>query len=451
MAFKTFSLLVVIRTCLIMLTLLVLTSLLSIPGYHVATAVTCILLLALCFELVKFVSKTNNELVRFLEAAQFSDFSQRFDLSQQGAGFEELGKTFSQILNKLHAKRSDSESRIRYLTSLVEHVPVPLVSVSAEGSVTLWNFSARKLFAQHTISHVDDFCRYGPEVAEAIAHTTPGERKLIRLSIDGMEHKLSLSVSHLRGQGRKDSLISMQDIQSELDFAQMAAWQDLVNVLTHEIMNSITPVSSLAKTSVELVNDIRANHLTTAQSQQEMSELHHAIDTVARRSDSLINFVSSYRKLTDMPTVHWGKVEIQGLFNLVMTIAKEADPNSQVQLTQQIVPSNLHLEADKGLLEQVLINLLKNAMQATDSMGQNGKVQLCARINRRGRGEISVSDNGPGIDEEVMEQIFVPFFTTKREGSGVGLALTRQIMIAHGGSVKAQNQQQGGAILTLFF
>ncbi|TRY31504.1 sensor histidine kinase [Aliiglaciecola sp. M165] len=451
MAFKTFSILIIIRTCLFIIALLVLTALLSFPGYHAATILTVVVLFYLGYDLIRFVTTTNQELTRFLEAARFADYSQRFHFSEQGSGFEELGATFTEILEKLRKERGENESRNRYLHSLIEQVPVPLLSIHPSGKITTWNVSARKLFAQHRVQSLDDFAQLGGDFLQQLKKLKPGERRLVSISIEGAEHRLSLSATELLTNGNIDMLVSLQDIQNELDFAQMQAWQDLVKVLTHEIMNSITPVASLAKTSVELLEDVKQKQAKAQNIDDEIEELFHGIDTVSRRSDSLIKFVSSYRKLTDIPKVQPSKVDISQLFSTAQTITSQSFPDQQTEITTLIEPTQLTIKADKDLIEQIMINLLKNAYQATQHNDGPQKVTLHAYINRRGRGVIEIQDNGSGIEDDVLDKIFVPFFTTKRDGSGVGLALARQVMIAHRGNISAKNLDSGGACFTLTF
>lgn len=451
MAFKTFSILIIVRTCLFIIALLVLAALLNNPGYHAASVLTVIVLVYLGYDLIRFVTTTNQELTRFLEAAKFADYSQRFHYEEQGSGFEELGETFTQIIDKLRLERGENESRNRYLHSLIEQVPVPLISIHPSGKVTTWNVSARKLFSQHPIQSIDDFSHYGEQITKHLEKLRPGERRLVSISIDGTEHRLSLSATELLAEGKKDLLISMQDIQNELDFAQMQAWQDLVKVLTHEIMNSITPVASLAKTSVELLEDVKSKQNIGENTDEELAELFHGIDTVSRRSDSLIKFVSSYRKLTDIPTIAPANLDVGSLFTTMQTLAAQSFPNTPPVINMFIEPSQLIIRADKELVEQIMINLVKNAYQATQNNQSERQISLHAFINRRGRGVIEIKDNGVGIEEELLDKIFVPFFTTKRDGSGVGLALARQVMIAHRGNISAKNNDQGGACFTLTF
>ncbi len=268
--------------------------------------------------------------------------------------------------------------------------------------------------------------------------------------VDGLERRVTVAASQLVIEGQPERLISLQDIQSELDGTQLEAWQDLVRVLTHEIMNSITPVASLAKTTVDLVEDAAAKVTDHPDVVSDLGDVRSAVDTVARRSDSLMNFVSSYRRLTRLPAPQKERILLADMFSSTTQLFASAVTYSDIDVCVAIEPEQLDLNADRGMLEQILINLLTNAQQALENNAA-GLITLSARLNRRGHVQIQIEDNGPGIDPELLHRIFVPFFTTRREGSGVGLALARQIMIVHGGAITAGQADSGGARFTLTF
>jgi nitrogen fixation/metabolism regulation signal transduction histidine kinase len=242
----------------------------------------------------------------------------------------------------------------------------------------------------------------------------------------------------------------MQDIQSELDIAQVQAWQDLVKVLTHEIMNSITPVASLAKTTVDLVADCKQKAETYPELGEDLQDISEAVETVARRSDGLIQFVSSYRQLTRLPTPNKNKIYVCTLFQQSCALATQQWDKKGIQVQVKIQPSELNVTVDKDMLEQVLLNLLQNAEHAVENC-MSPKVNLNAFLNKRGHVVIEVSDNGKGIPDEIGNKIFVPFYTTKQQGSGVGLALTRQIILAHGGAIKYELRETGGTVFRMTF
>jgi two-component system nitrogen regulation sensor histidine kinase NtrY len=450
MGFKKFSLFIAIRTIFVMVNLLVLSLLISAQGYHATTLIAFILLVFQCLYLLRFVSKTNAELVRFLDAARYADYSQRFDLSLFGSGFGELGSTFTDILERFQTVRSEQEENQRHLKAIVEHIPVPLISISSDGLLTLWNNAARKLFGANHVTKLSDLTPFGEEFAKHLSTVKPGERRLVNFTIDAMEHQLSISATQIMLTKKQETLISMQDIQSELDIAQVQAWQDLVKVLTHEIMNSITPVASLAKTTVDLVADCKQKAETYPELGEDLQDISEAVETVARRSDGLIQFVSSYRQLTRLPTPNKNKIYVCTLFQQSCALATQQWDKKGIQVQVKIQPSELNVTVDKDMLEQVLLNLLQNAEHAVENC-MSPKVNLNAFLNKRGHVVIEVSDNGKGIPDEIGNKIFVPFYTTKQQGSGVGLALTRQIILAHGGAIKYELRETGGTVFRMTF
>jgi two-component system nitrogen regulation sensor histidine kinase NtrY len=450
MGFKKFSIFIAIRTTLVMANLLLLSILISTQGYHATTLIAVILLGFQSLSLVRFVSKTNAELVRFLDAARYADYSQRFDLSSLGSGFGELGSAFTDILERFQTVRCAQEEQQRNLKAIVEHVPVPLISISSDGLLTLWNNAARKLFGANHVTKLSDLKPFGEEFAKHLSAVKPGERRLVNFTIDGMEHQLSISATQILTPNKQETLVSMQDIQSELDIAQLHAWQDLVKVLTHEIMNSITPVASLAKTTVDLVADCKHKADAYPELSEDLQDISQAVETVARRSDGLIQFVSSYRQLTRLPSPNKNKIKVATLFQQSCSLATQQWNEKGIEVQIKVEPSELEVTVDKDMLEQVLLNLLQNAEHAVENC-TSPKVSLNALLNKRGHVVIEVSDNGKGIPDEIGNKIFVPFYTTKQQGSGVGLALTRQIMLAHGGAIQYEVKEAGGTVFRMTF
>jgi len=450
MGFNTFSALIGLRTALIMVTLLGLTYLLFTPGYHAAIIVLILVLIFECYSLVRFIAKTNAELVRFLDAARYADYSQRFELRGMGAGFNELGKAFADILERFQTNRQQQEEKFRHVKAVVEHIPVPLISIRENTSIKLWNNAARQLFGSSRLVTVNDLNQFGSDFVYHLTNIQAGERRLVSFQFENMEHQLSVSMTNIIVGRAQEKLLSLQDIQNELDANQLQAWQDLVRVLTHEIMNSITPVASLAKTAVDLVEDTKEQVKGQANVLEYLDDIASAVQTVARRSDGLMHFVGSYRKLTRLPAPKKIKVKVAECFTQVIQIAKQEMHGKELQFTVDIEPNEIEVNADPTMLEHILINLVKNAQQAMQHT-ESPLITMTARINRRSQVLIEIADNGLGIDDDLKRKIFVPFFTTKKEGSGVGLALTRQVMNAHGGAVKVTNSEAGGALFTLVF
>lgn len=423
--------------------------LIVIPGFHGASALAGLASLTIIWSLSKHINKTNIELARFFDAIKYRDFSQRFDYRDLGSGLTELGDAFSDVVKRLQLDREGKETQVRHLRALVEHVPVPLLSVHADGRLTLWNNSARRFLGDVSVARIDDLTHFGEGFYQGLCALKAGERRLARFEDEHLHRTVTLQATEVIFAGRSEKLISIQDIQTELDSAQLQAWQDLVRVLTHEIMNSITPVTSLARTAVDLLEDVKQQTDSQVLT-EELEDVTDAVNTVARRSDGLMNFVTSYRRLTRLPPAKRQHVSIQTLLEQAIKVARPGFDAVDPEIRLEVSPSSLKAELDTDMVEQLLINVLLNAAQALTNKA-DGRIHITAYLNKRGHVVIDIGDNGPGIPDDIGEQVFVPFFTTKREGSGVGLALTRQVMQAHGGSVRLDKSPLGGALFSLVF
>jgi nitrogen fixation/metabolism regulation signal transduction histidine kinase len=450
MVFRFFVVALILRLVVVGAAMTLVIWLLLKPGYHSATLLSSIVLALLVAELWRYVSRTNREVARFLDAVRFADYSQRFDFEKAGSGFASLGRTFTAIIEDMRERRTGQESEVRHLQALIEHIPVPLMTVHADNAITLQNNAARRLFGSTHVTRVNDLRQFGPGFARAVDEAIPGDRELVTFTVEGAEYRLTLAATEIIIEGDRERLISLQDIQSEIDATQAEAWQDLVRVLTHEIMNSITPVTSLAQTAAELVDDMVRETGPESPLAEELEDVQSAVATVARRSDSLLQFIDSYRQISRLAPPEKKRVALVDLFETVTSLAAAEWDDPRVTLSSTVEPSGLFVYADRDLLEPVLLNLLRNAWQATKGQEQPS-IELCGRLNRRGNTVIEIGDNGHGVPDEIATKIFVPFFTTREGGSGVGLALARQVMIAHGGFIRLGQKSDAGATFTLTF
>ena len=450
MVFRRFVVMLIIRLALVGLAMALVVWLILQPGYHSATLLASIVLVILTAALWRFVSRTNREVARFFDAVQFADYSQRFDFEKAGSGFASLGRTFTQIIAQMRDRSSGQQTELRHLKALVEHIPVPLLTVHADDSITLQNNAARRLFGAAHVTRLGDLRQFGPSFARAVDEAVPGDRELVSFAVEGVEYHLTMAATEIIIAGDRERLISLQDIQSELDATQAEAWQDLVRVLTHEIMNSITPVTSLARTASDLVDDVIEDAGPESPLAADLGDVQDAVSTVARRSDSLVQFIDSYRQITRLAPPEKKRVALTDLFDTITRLAGAEWQDDLVSLSTHVQPSGLYVYADRDLLEPVLLNLLRNAWQATQAKEQP-RIELRGLMNRRGHTVIEIVDNGPGIPDELATKIFVPFFTTREGGSGVGLALARQVMIAHGGFIRLGQNDTEGAIFSLTF
>jgi len=450
MRLRSFTLQLAARLVILGLALAVLAWFAMQPGYLSVVLIAAAIVVLAALELWRYVNRSNKEIARFLDAARYADFSQRFSLADMGSGFDSLGMTFNDILDGQRKLRTGQEAENRRLRALIEHVPVPLLTVHSDESVTLQNNAARRLFGAAHLTRLHDLKTFGQGFHDAVAEAVPGNRELVMFTVEGVEYRLTLATTEIVIGTNRQRLISLQDIQTELDETQAQAWQDLIRVLTHEIMNSITPVTSLAGTAKDLVEDIREKTGPESAISDDLADLRDAVATVARRSDSLMQFVDSYRQITRLAPPNKKRIRILDLLDAAGRLAEAEWPGRNVELIKDVTPAGLDVYADRDLLEPVLLNLLHNAGYATREV-EKPQIRLLGRLNRRGRVVIEVSDNGPGVPEEIARKIFVPFFTTREGGSGVGLALARQVMIAHGGFIRLESNDEGGARFTLTF
>ncbi|MCH9695327.1 MAG: histidine kinase [Gammaproteobacteria bacterium] len=450
MIFRQFTLLLIVRLTLVGFAMAVLVWLALRPGYHSAMLISGTILLLLSAELWRFVSRTNREVVRFLGAARYADYSQRFDFSNDGAGFRALGEAFTDIIGRMRERRADQELEVRRLRALIEHIPVPLLTLHSDEAISLQNNASRRLFGAEHVTRLRDLRKFGTSFADAVSSAVPGERRLVTFAVEGIEYHLTLATTEIIIAGQSERLVSLQDIQSELDATQAEAWEDLVRVLTHEIMNSITPVTSLAMTASDVVDDVLRKQKLGDPLDEDLEDLRDAVTTVARRSKSLTQFVDSYRQISRLAPPEKKRVHLGDLFASAAQLAKSEWPETDLEVDVVVTPSELDVFADRDLLEPVLLNLLRNAWQSTRQIDRP-MISLSGRLNRRNNVVIEIADNGPGVPDSIAKKIFVPFFTTKEGGSGVGLALARQVMIAHGGFIRLSRNDSGGATFSLTF
>ena len=431
------------RTGLLLLSSFALVSAMRMEGLAAARLLAGLLCIAAAAGLWRYIQRTNLELARFIDAIRFGDLSQSFAGKSQGSGFAEFGEALEEGMRRLREERHRLTDVNRFYEAVVDDAPVPLLTVDAEQKVELTNKAARRLFTRHRGVRIEDFACYGEGFVKLLSGHGAERPRLLPLMIDGAPQATMVSSAIVHRLGSDVRTVAVQPIQGELNAVEVAAQSDVVRVLTHEIMNSMTPVTSLAHSAAELIAEAD-NH-----DNQSIADARIAVETLARRADGVMNFVESYRQISRKPQVRRRVFAVKDWAEELESLFKASEQAEGTELTLSLDPQELTIDADPDLLCQVLINLLRNGSEAAGEHADWPKVSLSFNRTRGGRTQIEIADNGPGVPEGSKQDIFLPFFTTKSKGSGVGLSLARQIVLAHGGSINVETGPEGGALFRI--
>lgn len=428
---KNFRFNIIIRILVLTLLLALLIYFLLVAEKYLRSVYMGVFLIIAIIEFVWYVDRSNRDFAAFLLALLQNDFTTTFSESNKGRSFNELHSVYNRITQKFKSISSEKEVQHIYLEALVEHVRVGILSYDENEKVHLMNHALKKLLHKPQLLHLQSLENIDHVLLETIRNIKPGENRLVKLTIDNHLLQLSLHASEFRLQSKYYKLVSFQNIKNELDANEMDAWQKLIRVLTHEIMNSVTPISSLTETLHQIVENESKNEVFD---RSTLTKVLQGLDAIKSRSSGLQSFTQAYRNLTKIPPPKFRKIKVSQLIDRVTTLLK---PDLQkIFFTVEYSNPDVYAIADPELLDQVLINLIKNALEALEDVEDP---HLSIRVVEEGRLKIMISDNGTGIDEDKLEQIFVPFFTTKKNGSGIGLALSKQIMRLHNGTLNVES------------
>ncbi|WP_343521520.1 ATP-binding protein, partial [Sphingomonas sp.] len=380
--------------------------------------------------LIGHVRRTNVALARFVEALRHGDFAVGFD-PRGGAGFDRLGGALTDAMRDLRAERSRGAEELRFLDALLDDMPVALLTVDPANGVRLRNKAARRLFDRDLGTRPEDYRAYGEAFAERLVAQGAAD-EVLQLSLENRPQRAMVRASTAERLGIPVRIVTVAPIQGTLDAVELGTQSDLVRVLTHEILNSLTPVTSLAGTAAVLLGE----------ENPDIAEARLAILTLARRSEGLRRFIESYRAVARAPEPRYR------IFEATPFIA-ELERLFAVDWFEHrlivAVDPGITLDADPDLLAQALLNLLRNAAQASVPPLGRGNVSLTIRRHNGGGVLIDIEDDGPGVPAALRQDVFLPFFTTRSEGTGVGLNLVRQIVVAHGWQITLDTSELGGA------
>jgi nitrogen fixation/metabolism regulation signal transduction histidine kinase len=413
---------------------------LAAPNLGAARIIAGALVASAAIALWNYIQRTNHEVARFIEAIRFGDMSASFARPEAGSGFEALGEALDSGIRALREERSRMADESRFYQAIVDDLPVALLLIDPEERVEPVGKTARRMFGALQGVRIDDYAQFGEAFAQYLRSIEPGRRQLATMALEnGQTQRVLLRAAAVHRLGGSHRVITVQPIQEALNAVEVATQSDLVRVLTHEIMNSMTPVTSLARTAAELMAGADTG------TDETISDARAAVETLARRADGVMHFVESYRQISRTPQVH-RQVFVASSFADELKRLFQADwPADRIGFDLAVEPETMMIDADPDLLAQVLINLLRNGADAAEDHTPEPRVAVRFEAARGGGATILVEDNGPGIPEGKRSEVFLPFFTTKAKGTGIGLSLARQIVLAHDGTIAIEQSELGGA------
>ena len=436
------------RVVLLSITLFLSAYLIFSNGGVFAISLLIILVIAQLVFLVRYSESSFKKVREFLNNIKQSDYTTTYPVKFDGTETDDLHIEFNAILAKLKEDKAEKEANYHYFRSVFQHLSIGLITFEEDGSIQILNTAAKRMLNIKQLHHIGEIEKVNRELHHAIQHLRTGGSELIKIAHPDGIMQLSVYVIELVLRDVKFKLVSLQNIQSELEEKEMEARQNLVKVLTHEIMNSIAPISSLAATIRSDIQQKIEHHQEV--SIEEVEDYLMGISTIEKRSEGLINFVSDFRSLAHIPLPKFTAIHISELFEHMETLFQHQLEENGITLEKQIYPEELLFFADCNMIEQVLINIIQNGIHALEESPEK-KLTLSAFIDDNGKIILEIMDSGKGIEEEALSKIFIPFFTTKKKGSGIGLSLSKQIMRRHKGNIQVRSVIGEGTVFKLIF
>jgi len=448
MTFKKFDVLLLLQLLLITVCNFLIAW--SILQQHLKASVIyfVLILLVQIIILFLFISKHNRSIIQFLNSVKHRDELAKIRTVSVRKSYHEINTLLNDIAESYSKVKIEKESEHQYFLTTLKHVNIGLISFDNKGNIELYNEAAEQLLRIKNPESINDLNRTFKGFSNELKALPPGNAKLKKIKEKGEILHLSLQATQILIKGKKIKLVSIQDIQREIQQEEIESWKKLIQVLTHEIMNSAGPITSLSSTlretfSDEISSNDRLDELTKKQ-------IITGLTAIEKRSRGLAKFIETYRNLTKIPDPNFTKININDLLRQINALMEEELSASGILFTYKIIPENLILIADEKLLSQILINLIRNSIQAVIPE-KEGQININASKEISGQIILHIKDNGKGISEEMLEKVFVPFFSTKKDGSGIGLTLARQIMNMHDGLISIRSVEGQGTEVKLAF
>jgi two-component system, NtrC family, nitrogen regulation sensor histidine kinase NtrY len=450
MAYKSFTFGVIIRVgCIVLLAFA------ATYAYITYQTIPVLLLFLgliglLAFNLISFVSNTNRKISKFLESIRYSDFSTSFTKdSGLGNSFRQINQSFNEVIDAFKKTRAEKEEQMLFLQIMIQHINTGIISFDNRGRIGVINGAAKQLLQIPQFKDIHDLGKLSKDLLSNVLNLSPGGSFAIRINTD---LHLNVQSAAFKMDGYSWTLLSFQNIRAELQKNELEAWQNLTKILRHEIMNSMTPIASLASSlGTILEEDVQENEQGALSIEKEsFIDLSEGLETIASRSKGLVDFVHAYRDYTSIPQPIIKPIAVQSLFENSRILWKDELSHAGISLEYSLNPQTLEIHGDLDLLQMILINLIKNSVEALEH-ATDKRIILKGYINHLSKPIIEVIDHGEGIVPEALERIFVPFYTTKKAGSGIGLAISRQIMNLHKGNLQVNSTPGIRTVFTLQF
>jgi len=449
MVYKRLYIQVVIRTILLLLTCILLARIMFLREYVHASIVVSGVLIIETLELIRYLNQTNRKLANFFSVLHDRASSQKFDRFEPGGSFRELGLQLEQINSSFQKERREKEAQHNYFQYLIENIGVGIITFKNDGNIDLINPAAKAIFAEKITPKLASLNKYNPEFEKFIYDLELNEKGLIRVIIANEIFYLSVKKSLFKLQGKNHWLISLQDINSELDKKELDAWQKIIRVLTHEIMSSISPVSSLSEHLLKKIQDPDKPGIVKDPDGNLMEDLAEGLEIINTRGQGLMEFVKHYHSLTHLPIPVLEEVQLGPFLDKIQILIEPECKKDDISIMLDVKERD-KISLDPNLIEQVLLNLIRNSIQALKGISAKKSISITAGKDVKGL-QISVRDNGCGIDIDNMDNIFIPFYTTRDKGSGIGLSFAKQIMRLHNGQISVRSEDGKGAEFILRF
>jgi nitrogen fixation/metabolism regulation signal transduction histidine kinase len=384
-------------------------------------------------------NQSNRQIAFFFEAIRNEDSSLKFPTSIRQKSLRHLYQSLNSLNDRINEIKQQNEYLEKYYQSFIQHAGTGLMAINQDNEVEIMNDKAFEYAGIPSFTPLHMIPLRNPDLLTVLAKYNPGEAHTYKRFTVDSQINLLIRTKEIRYGGKVSRLISLQDIRQELDEKELDSWQKLIRVLTHEIMNSIAPIVSLTGTLqkffIENGNPVHPDKID----EETIDNVIQGLETIGERGNGLVNFVNSYRKLTRIPKPEFEPFRVREWLDHIGLLLHERMEQQQIHLEIKIDEKIREIIGDKKLLTHVMINILNNAMEALDDLPENRKIKVSVDISKQSRIMIRIANNGPPIPEETLEKIFIPFFTTKEQGSGIGLSLSRQILRLHRGYIHAES------------